>query len=98
MCLLAGKALLSDLLSKLESVVYANRLKRYHMPKPPIFVIGHWRSGTSFLQSLLGAPPGYVYFNKYQTIFPDSFKTGYQLPHGKIFFCEVMERWRNPRF
>ena len=73
MCLLAGKALLSDLLSKLESVVYANRLKRYHMPKPPIFVIGHWRSGTSFLQSLLGAPPGYVYFNKYQTIFPDSF-------------------------
>lgn len=67
------KAKVSDALGPLENWFFRKRLKKYRPPHPPIFVLGHWRSGTSFLQSLLGQAPGYLFFNKYQTIFPRSF-------------------------
>ena len=67
------KAKMSDILGPLENWLFRKRLNNYEPPEPPIFVLGHWRSGTSFLQSLLGEAPGYLYFNKYQTIFPRSF-------------------------
>lgn len=33
------------------------RANQYEMTKDPIFIIGHWRSGTTFLQSLLCKDP-----------------------------------------
>lgn len=41
--------------------------------KPPIFVLGHWRSGTSFLHSLLSCDPRRGFLRKYESVFPESF-------------------------
>lgn len=67
------KALSAGAVGYFERRSYQRQLKGFDLPHPPLFVLGHWRSGTSFLQSLIGAAPGYMYYNKFQTIFPDSF-------------------------
>lgn len=67
------KAKISDVLGPMENWMFRRRLSKYQPPHPPIFILGHWRSGTSFLQSLLGQAHGFLFFNKYQTIFPRSF-------------------------
>ena len=42
------------------------------MPKisSPVFIIGHWRSGTTLLHNLLSCDPQFGYCTTYQTVFP----------------------------
>ncbi len=42
---------------------------------PPVFILGHWRSGTTFLHNLLAADEQFAYPNIYQVFFPDTFLT-----------------------
>lgn len=39
----------------------------------PIFILGHWRSGTSILQTLLSQDPQFGYLNKFASVFPEAF-------------------------
>jgi len=39
----------------------------------PLFVIGHWRSGTTYLHNLLSLDPSYGYCSTFQTILPGVF-------------------------
>lgn len=41
----------------------------------PVFIIGHWRSGTTYLHNLLSKDPGFFYQNKYENFFSDNFLT-----------------------
>lgn len=68
-----AKILPTRFLGFIEDSIYKRKLKRYHPKHPPVYILGHWRSGTSFLQSLLGAAPQFVYHTKFQTFFPESF-------------------------
>lgn len=43
--------------------------------KPPIFVLGHWRSGTTYLHELLCQDDRFAFPNSYQTSFPHIFLT-----------------------
>ncbi len=40
---------------------------------PPVFVLGHWRSGTTFLHNLLGCDPAHAYPNVFQCTFAGGF-------------------------
>ncbi|MEZ5944761.1 MAG: sulfotransferase [Planctomycetaceae bacterium] len=37
----------------LQNLLFSRRVKQTELIAPPIFVIGHWRSGTTYLQELL---------------------------------------------
>lgn len=51
---------------------------------PPVFIIGHWRSGTTHLHNLLGCDPNFTCPTYYQVMFPHHF--AYSQPWGlKIF-------------
>lgn len=41
--------------------------------KEPLFVLGHWRSGTTLLHNLMSLDPRYAFPNLYQTWFPHHF-------------------------
>ncbi len=41
-------------------------------PEPPLFILGHWRSGTTHLQYLLSQDPSFGVPNNYQCCFPGS--------------------------
>lgn len=68
-----SKILPSGFLGFLENIFYRKKLKKFKPEHPPLYILGHWRSGTSFLQSLLGESPQFVYHTKFQTFFPESF-------------------------
>jgi len=44
-------------------------LKKDTKKNDPIFIIGHWRSGTTFLQNLLCQDKKFGYFNTYNSLF-----------------------------
>ena len=54
-------------------LVFAHRLSRVEFRKPPIFIIGHWRSGTTYLHELLASPPDHAAPNGYQCFLPGHF-------------------------
>lgn len=49
---------------------------------PPLFIIGHWRSGTTHLHNLLALDDRFAVPNNYQALFPNSFLTAESL-HSK---------------
>jgi hypothetical protein len=57
----------------LENCVYGRRIERQQIEHPPIFIIGHWRSGTTLLHNLMSLDPQFTCPNLYQVIFPGSF-------------------------
>src|SRR5678816_885369 len=40
---------------------------------PPLFVLGHWRSGTTHLHNLLAVDDRFAFPNNYQALFPHAF-------------------------
>ena len=48
-----GTSILLTPFTLLESAIYAAPIRRHKMKKDPVFIIGHWRSGTTYLQNLL---------------------------------------------
>ena len=42
-------------------------------PRPPIFILGHWRAGTTFLHELLIRDPTHTYATTYQCFAPHHF-------------------------
>ncbi len=67
------KLILQEPFRILENINHKDKIRTHNLPKDPIFVIGHWRSGTSFLQYLLGRDQQFGFMNKFQVVFPDLF-------------------------
>ena len=57
----------------LESAVYGRKVDRTAIEHPPIFVLGHWRSGTTLLHNLMTMDPELTYANLYQCMYPGHF-------------------------
>ena len=54
-----------------DRLVYAFKKKPENL-KDPIFIIGHWRSGTTLLHNLMCTDPEMGYPTTYQTVFPNN--------------------------
>ncbi|WP_237229097.1 sulfotransferase family protein [Rubinisphaera sp. JC750] len=62
----------NTVMEKVEGWRYEKKLAETEV-KPPLFVLGHWRSGTTLLHNLLTLDDRYTYPNLYQCIFPHHF-------------------------
>ena len=49
--------LAAEPLSWLQQLIYSQRLQQLQIPEDPVVVIGHWRSGTTYLHQLMGCDP-----------------------------------------
>jgi len=58
-----------------EKAVYNDLLQKHKLPDDPIIIIGHWRTGSTFLHQLLALDPNLVTTNIFQGSIPDSFLT-----------------------
>lgn len=54
------------------------RMQKGPMPAP-VFIIGHWRSGTTYLHNILTQDERFGYCTTYQTVFPHVMLRGYGL-------------------
>ncbi len=55
-----------------EQIVYSGKVKKHRFQKTPLFVLGHWRSGTTHLHNLLTKDPRLGFVSTYQSVFPSN--------------------------
>lgn len=55
-----------------EKLFINPKFKRSKIEKDPIFIIGHWRSGTTHLHNILCQDPQMAYTTTFQSVFPDT--------------------------
>jgi len=52
---------------------YESKINNTEIKEPPVFIIGHWRSGTSYLHELLSQDSQFCYVSLWNTLVPDDF-------------------------
>lgn len=57
----------------LYNIQYKPKIESYTIKKSPVIIIGHWRSGTTFLHELLSSDPQFCYVSLWDTMLPNSF-------------------------
>jgi hypothetical protein len=57
----------------IQKLIYGRRIARTPIPEAPLFVIGHWRTGTTLLQELLVLDPRHTYPTYYECMEPNHF-------------------------
>lgn len=67
-----------------EAIALERKIRAHQLSQEPLFVLGHWRSGSTFLQTLLSQDYRYGYLNTYKALFP------------QIYFCS--EKLMKPIF
>jgi len=70
---LIGIGVLNSLFGAIDGLVNAKRILRTEIAPPPLFIIGHWRSGTTHLHNLLSQDEQFTSPAAYQCIFPRHF-------------------------
>ena len=68
--LIGLSGLLVEPLAWLQTLLFQQRLRRSKLPPDPVLVIGHWRSGTTFLHQLLASDPAWATARNSLTVAP----------------------------
>lgn len=78
---ITGWSTVATTVGAIERRRYDRRIASTPIDPPPIFILGHWRSGTTHLHNLLGRDPDNTYPTVYQVVFPTAFiLTGSTIP------------------
>jgi omega-hydroxy-beta-dihydromenaquinone-9 sulfotransferase len=57
----------------LFTIKYHAKITQTMLSYPPVFIIGHWRSGTTYVHELLCQDSQFCYISLWNTLLPDSF-------------------------
>jgi len=84
---LLQNAFWSSFFSKQEINKYKKLIDETPLPENPIFIIGHWRTGSTFIHQLLTLDDNFITPTLFQTFIPEGYKTSYKYykPLMKIF-------------
>jgi hypothetical protein len=63
----------NSVLHRVDQLVYSRRIAGRPAPQPPLFVVGHWRSGTTMLHELLVRDRHFGFPTTYQAMSPHHF-------------------------
>lgn len=80
---------LLSLLKPLQDRRYQQLLADRPLEHAPVFILGHWRSGTTFMHNVLSCDRHFGYNTTYQTVFP------HLMMWGQPFFKKNMS-WLMP--
>ena len=70
---MTGFACANTLLHWADRFVYDRPVARAPDPRPPLFIVGHWRTGTTLLHELMVLDPQFGYPTTYQVMTPHHF-------------------------
>jgi hypothetical protein len=68
-----GVTFLNSALAGIDRLVYRRRISNVRLKAAPLFILGHWRSGTTFLHELLIRDPAHTFPSTYQCFAPHHF-------------------------
>ena len=77
---------LLSLLKPLQDRRYEKQLSGKPQEQDPLFILGHWRSGTTFVHNVFSCDKQFGYNTTYQTVFP------HLMMWGQPFFKGAMSR------
>ena len=66
-------SIVNSLLTGTQTLIWKSRIDKTPLPDDPIFVVGHWRSGTTLLHELLTLDPRHKYADTYACLAPSHF-------------------------
>lgn len=61
----------------IDRLFFARRIGHYRLEEPPLFILGHWRSGTTLLHNLLALDPAAGFVTTYHAVFPHNLKSAW---------------------
>ena len=64
---------INSVLSATQRLAYGKKIAAVELEQPPIFVIGHWRSGTTMMHELLALDQQFAYPSNVETFLPHHF-------------------------
>lgn len=53
----------------LERLLHARTMREHRLPGPPVFILGHWRTGTTHLHNLMAQDPAFAVLTYFQVYF-----------------------------
>lgn len=71
---ISASCMQTSMFRRIENLRFGSKVRHIAVP-PPIFVLGHWRSGTTHLHNLLTVDDRFAFPNNYQVNFPHTFLT-----------------------
>jgi omega-hydroxy-beta-dihydromenaquinone-9 sulfotransferase len=71
-------ALWSSLFSRLDALRFGKATSSQPLPGDPIFIVGHWRTGSTFLHQILSRDPQLTTPTLFQVAQPESFLISYK--------------------
>lgn len=74
-----GWSMPATVMGKIEDAMWGRKLAAYQIDPEPLFLLGHWRSGTTHLHNLLGRDPNHTFPTVFQVVFPTCFLSTDQL-------------------
>ena len=57
----------------IEKLIYGKRIKKTEIKNGPVFILGHWRSGTTYLLNVLSKDEQFAYFDAVTTFTHNNF-------------------------
>jgi hypothetical protein len=81
-----------SLLRFLQEAWLGGRIRRTRIKQPPIFIIGHWRTGTTLLHELLILDPRHNYPTTYECLEPNHFLLTEKLLTRMFWFLTPSQR------
>lgn len=71
--LVSGVSLFNSALGLLQRMVYGRQVAATPIAEAPVFLLGHWRTGTTLLHELLGRDPRHSFPTTYECFAPHHF-------------------------
>ena len=84
--MLLQNSLISSVLTLVEKKKFSKTIREIIIEKPPVFIIGHWRTGSTFLHQIINLDPQFTAPSMVQSVIPDHFlfSTQYYVPVMKL--------------
>ena len=75
-----------------DKIKFSSKIHEQNIEYPPIFIIGHWRSGTTYLHKLMCLNSNFGYMTSFQSMCPEIFLSAEEL--WKLIFKPLWPRKR----
>jgi omega-hydroxy-beta-dihydromenaquinone-9 sulfotransferase len=97
--IILGTATFNSTMRLVQAAIYGRRIRDTKLADDPIFIIGHWRSGTTLLHEYLVLDSRHTFPNTYDCMAPNHFVlTGGVLPRMLRFLMPAMRPMDNMPF
>lgn len=84
----------NSLLGLISELRYKRAIEAAKDIEPPVFIIGHWRSGTTYLHDLMACDPEFGYPTTYECLMPNHFLLTESL--SRLWFGLFLPKTRPP--